>query len=151
MRNVIQQILELLFYFSLVLVMWACSADHDHYYAVPPAVPVITDAGSACPSGGVLVSYANGPITTICNGQNGAQGVQGLQGNDATITVVQFCPGATSYPSEFNEVGFCLNGQVYGVYSANDGFASLLPPGAYTSNAIGSSCNFTILTNCQVQ
>lgn len=80
-------------------------------------------------------------------------GPQGPAGIDGTIiTVVQFCHNvAPSYPSTFPETGLCINGNLYGVYSANDGFLALLPPGAYNSNAIGSNCNFTILPNCVVQ
>jgi hypothetical protein len=86
-------------------------------------------------------------------GPTGPAGSNGLNGADGTqITVVQFCKGvAPSYPSTFPESGLCINGNLYGVYSANDGFLAYLPPGAYNSNAIGSSCNFTILPNCQIQ
>lgn len=85
------------------------------------------------------------------------QGPQGVQGQPGTpgglgpqlvpqpsLTAVQFCPGTPSYPSTFPEVGFVINGSIYAVYSANDGFLTLLLPGYYASNAIGSSCNFTI-------
>lgn len=84
---------------------------------------------------------------TVCNGTNGTAGT------DAVIQPpVQLCPnnGTTTYASTFNEVAFCFNDKLYGVYSANDGFMSELPPGAYTSNGIGSSCTFTIGTNCSV-
>lgn len=85
-------------------------------------------------------------------GPQGPAGVNGTNGVNATpVTIVQFCPGTTSYPSEFNEIGFCINGNVYGTYSANDGFSTLLPPGTYNSNAIGSSCTFTIQANCHIQ
>lgn len=86
-------------------------------------------------------------------GQNGATGAVGPQGvpGISGLTIVKFCPGDTVYPTTFNEIGFCLEGKVYGTYSANDGFSSELPPGAYTSNGIGSSCNFTILDNCGIQ
>lgn len=86
------------------------------------------------------------------NGSNGTDGVNGTNDTNATpVTVVQFCPNVTpSYPSTFPEYGICLQGQLYGVYSANDGFLALLPPGVYSSNAVGSSCTFTILANCVV-
>lgn len=88
-------------------------------------------------------------------GATGAQGIQGAQGpagaNGTVITPVEFCPGVTPvYPSVFPEYGLCINDQLYGVYSANDGFMALLPPGAYTSNAVGSACNFTIAAHCSV-
>ncbi len=83
-------------------------------------------------------------------GPSGAQGLIGLPGQDGTmITIVQFCPGTPVYPSTFLEVGECISGKLYGVYSANDGFLAYLPNGQYTSNAIGSTCNFTI-TGCTI-
>jgi hypothetical protein len=95
-----------------------------------------------CPNGGVEVSV-NGNVTVICNGQNGQPGTQ--------VTMIRFCPNVTpSYPSTFPEYGFCIDNNMYGVYSTNGGFLSLLPPGLYISNAVGSSCNFTIAANCQV-
>lgn len=75
-------------------------------------------------------------------------------GSTATFmnsTMVQFCPGTAVYPSSFPEVGICLNNQIYAVYSVNSGFLTLIPPGNYSSNAVGSSCNFTVLPNCQIQ
>lgn len=86
-------------------------------------------------------------------GPQGVQGPTGPTGEDGTvITPVQFCNGVVpSYPSTFPESGLCINGQVYGVYSANDGFLALLPPGTYNSNAVGSACTFTILANCVIQ
>lgn len=85
-------------------------------------------------------------------GATGATGAQGAAGQNATpVTMVQFCPGITpSYPSSFPEIGLCLGGQLYGVYSANGGFLALLPPGSYSSNGINASCNFTIAANCVV-
>lgn len=67
------------------------------------------------------------------------------------ITPVQFCPNVTpTYPTTFPEVAFCIQGNLYAVYSANDGFLTLIPPGVYSSNAVGSSCTFTVLNNCQI-
>lgn len=67
------------------------------------------------------------------------------------LTPIQLCTGAVpSYPSTFPEYAFCINNNLYAVYSANDGFLTILPPGSYHSNAIGSSCTFTVLANCQV-
>lgn len=89
------------------------------------------------------------------------RGPQGLPGtpaplgpqlpNGTTVTPVQFCPGTTTYPSTFNEVGLCINDTLWAVYSANDGFLTEIPPGTYLSNAIGSSCTFTVLPGCIIQ
>lgn len=111
-------------------------------------------------------------VATACAGRQGDQGYQGIQGNtgiqglegqqgtpgtngtDGTnatpVTVVNFCPGVTTYPTTFLEVGFCINNQLYAVYSENNGFLVLVPPGVYRSNAHGNSCNFTVYTNCVV-
>lgn len=85
-------------------------------------------------------------------GQEGPVGRQGDAGVPGTaITVIQFCPGVVpTYPTTFPEVGFCIEGQIYAVYSKNDGFLTLIPPGNYNSNAVGSSCNFTVDLNCVV-
>lgn len=88
-------------------------------------------------------------------GNQGAVGPQGPQGNPGapgtSITVVQFCPGhVPSYPSTFPEVGLCIAGNLYGVYSKNDGFLVYMPPGAYRSEGLGSTCNFTVTAGCQV-
>lgn len=86
------------------------------------------------------------------DGNDGAIGPTGTAGTPGTLaTFVQFCPGATTYPSTFVEVGICVNSNLYAVYSANDGFLTLIPPGRYRSNAIGSRCDFTVLTNCEIQ
>lgn len=85
-------------------------------------------------------------------GQTGSQGLQGNPGvaglagaNGTVITTVQFCKGVTAtYPSVFPEYGLVINGGIYAVYSANDGYLAYLPPGYYSSNAIGSACNFTV-------
>ncbi len=72
-------------------------------------------------------------------------GPVGPAGADGTvITPVQFCQGIPSYPSTFLEVGFVINNKVYGVYSTHGGFMTYLPPGAYSSDTVGSHCNFTI-------
>lgn len=85
-------------------------------------------------------------------GPAGPTGPQGAPGIDGTsVTVVKFCPGTTVYPSKFIEVGFCIGGKLYAVYSANGGFESEIPPGSYGSNGINASCNFTVLANCGIQ
>lgn len=85
-----------------------------------------------------------------CNGETGPQGLQGPQGaNGAAATVVPLCPGVSNY-GVFVEVALCLNDSLYAVYSANGGFLTLLAPGNYSSNAIGSACNLTVAAHCKV-
>lgn len=92
---------------------------------------------------------SQGPIGPT--GPQGNVGQPGTNGVDPTpVTAVQFCSGTTTYPGTFVELGLCINDNLYAVYSANNGFLVLLVPGAYTSNAIGSSCNFTVAAHCQV-
>lgn len=93
-----------------------------------------------------------GPVGgTGPSGAIGATGPSGSNGMDATpVAVVKLCPDTPVYPSVFVEYAICLNHQLYGVYSANGGFMALLLPGTYSSAGIGSSCNLTILADCQV-
>jgi len=102
---------------------------------------VSISAQQGLPNGGVSITCPNSQAL-LANGSNGTPGT--------LITPIQFCPGTVSYPSVFPETGFCIQGNIYAVYSANDGFLTLLPPGVYTSNAIGNSCNFTVTANCTV-
>ncbi len=77
-------------------------------------------------------------------GETGTAGLNGINGQDATpVTVVPLCPGVSSYGT-FVEVAVCLNGSLYGVYSQNGGFLTLLANGSYSSNAIGSACNLAV-------
>jgi hypothetical protein len=106
--------------------------------------------GPSGPAGATGASGTNG--TNGINGTNGVNGTNGTNGTDATpVTWVQFCQGTPSYPSTFPEGGFCINGNIYAVYSTNDGFLTLVPPGTYSSDGVGSSCDFTILADCQIQ
>jgi len=111
---------------------------------------------SVAPNGGGLLTCPDSQLLILngsngTNGTNGQNGTNGSNGTNGTIvTPIQFCPGQTTYPSEFNEVGFCIGGNLYAVYSANDGFLSEIAPGAYSSDGINSSCNFTVGPNCQV-
>jgi hypothetical protein len=113
----------------------------------PAAVPhvFLRPAGlDECPAGGSVVVVDN-QTTIVCNG---VQGVAGANGTNATpVTVVQFCDAVAAYPSTFPEVGLVIGGKVYAVYSTNGGFLTYLPPGTYSSSAVGSSCNFTINPN----
>jgi hypothetical protein len=109
--------------------------------------------GSAGPQGPVGIPGETGPQGAIGpTGASGANGINGANGSNGTIiTVVQFCPGVDpSYPSTFPEVGLCINNNIYAVYSANDGFLTLITPGLYESNAVGSSCTFTVGDNCEI-
>jgi hypothetical protein len=84
-------------------------------------------------------------------GPAGSNGNDGRDGSDAhSVVAVKLCPGTTNYPSTFVEYAFCIEGELYATYSANDGFTSILPPGLYQSNAIGSSCQFEVQANCTV-
>ena len=87
-------------------------------------------------------------------GQIGPQGPTGLPGtpgaNGTIVRTVQFCPGTPSYPSTFPEVGICLDNNLYAVHSTNGGFLTLITPGRYSSNAVGSRCSFTVFSNCTV-
>ena len=90
---------------------------------------------------GSLIQCTDGSSSLLLNGTNGTSG--------SIINAVQFCPNVSpSYPSTFPEVGFCIGNQIYAVYSALDGFMTLITPGLYESNAIGSSCTFTVKPNC---
>ena len=84
-------------------------------------------------------------------GPKGETGSEGPAGQDGTmITVVKFCSETPSYPTTFPEVGLCINNSIFAVYSTNGGFLALIPPGRYTSNGVGSACNFTVYSNCVV-
>lgn len=115
-------------------------------------------------SGGVIVSCPGSPPQLVYNGAVGSKGDKGDDGDrghdgddghdgedSSPITMVKLCPETTSYSGHiFVEYGICMNHQLWGVYSANGGFLSYFPPGAYSSAGIGSSCNLTIGSNCSV-
>src|ERR1035437_8835826 len=126
------------------------------------------EASEAAPNGGSLISCPNSS-TLVLNGSQGAtgdagsqgetgqtgatgnQGAAGSNGSDGTVVAaVQFCPNATNYPNTFSEVGFCINGSIWGVYSDHGGFLTEVVPGTYSSNGINSSCTFTVGANCQI-
>ncbi len=114
---------------------------------------VLLLVGCRGPEGIRGVNGATGPTGLVgqtgTDGATGAQGQQGLAGADGTaINMVKLCPDTPSYGT-FVEFGLCINGQLYGVYSANGGFLSLLPNGNYSSTGIGSSCNLTV-SGCTV-
>lgn len=81
----------------------------------------------------------------------GDPGIDGQNGTDGTqVTIVKLCPGETTYPSTFVEVALCIEGKLYAVYSTHGGFMTEVPPGSYSSNAVGSKCDFIVGPNCQV-
>lgn len=101
-------------------------------------------ASPEAPNGGSLITCPTSS-SLVLNGAPGATGATGAAGTNGTVvTSVSLCSGTTTYPSKFVEVAFKINGKLYAVYSANGGFMTELPPGNYTSNGIGSSCNFTV-------
>lgn len=97
-----------------------------------------------CPTGGIVVTV-NTVSTLLCNGSQGAPGV-----NLTPLVLMQLCPGNPSYPDIFIEYGICVGSKLYAVYSENGGFLTYLPPGAYVSNAVGSTCTFSVANGCQV-
>lgn len=124
----------------------------------------------SCPDGSRITLTDGVPGTNGTNGQDGAvgetgpvgdtgsQGAPGIAGNDGVngqdgtqIVPVKFCSQVANYPTTFPEYGLCINNQLYAVYSALDGFLTLIPPGLYNSNAIGSACTFEVKANCAVE
>lgn len=102
-------------------------------------------------SGNTIVGPQGAIGSTGPQGSQGPSGPQGNPGIDATpVTVVQLCPGSSNYGT-FVEVAFCIDGSLYATYSANGGFSTLLAPGSYSSNAINSSCSFTVVSGCEIQ
>lgn len=100
---------------------------------------------SNAPNGGSLIECGDGSSSLVLNGTNGSNGTNGT-----SIQQVKFCPGTTTYPSKFIEVGFCVDNKLFAVYSANGGFLTEIPVGYYSSNGINASCSFTVQANCQV-
>lgn len=105
-----------------------------------PATP------SECPTGGLQMLLNGNPAGSVCNGASGQNGLNATQ-----VSVVQFCPGTTSYPSTFLEVGLCISGSLYAVYSIPGAFLSYIPPGHYYSTGVNSHCDFNVLANCVIQ
>jgi len=102
-------------------------------------------ASDVAPNGGSLISCPDGSQSLVLNGTDGQAGTPGT-----VITPIQFCSGTGSYPSTFPEVGFCINNNLYAVYSANGGFLTEVLPGTWSSDGINNSCTFTVSANCVV-
>lgn len=119
--------------------------------ATPPSIAITPISPSTtCPNGGSLITIGTAN-SVVCNGNQGSPGLNGMPGVDATpTTIIQLCPGMTTYPTTFVEVAICANDELYAVYSYNNGFLTLLPPGDYISNAVGSNCNFHVGSHCTV-
>lgn len=148
-----------------LLLLCATACGHPDYTPGPPGV-----AGTTGPQGTPGVIGPTGASGT--DGLNGQDGqpctvtatptgsqiacpdgsvISILNGTDATpVTPLQLCPGTPSYPSTFIEYALCVQGQLYGVYSANGGFLAVLPYGQYTSDGINSRCNFTVSADCVI-
>lgn len=122
-----------------------------------------TSCSVSAVDGGSLIACTDGSSSFVPNGATGstgdtgatgaagANGTNGTNGQDATpVTVVQLCPGTPSYPSTFIEVALCINNRLYAVYSSQGGFLTEITPGRYSSNAIGSRCNFTAHGDCKI-
>lgn len=99
------------------------------------------------------------PVTVIDGlaGELGPVGLPGIQGEPgaagSVIEPIQLCPtlGPPVYPTNFPEVGLCLDSKLYGVYDldASHVFLGEIPPGAYSSTS-PQTCSFTVAPNCQV-
>lgn len=92
--------------------------------------------GPSAPNGGAVINCTDGTSSVILNGAPGAPGT--------AYTTVKLCPGNTAYPSRFVEIAIRTQDKLIAVYSANGGFLTELPPGYYTSNGVGSACNFRV-------
>ena len=106
--------------------------------------------GAVGPQGLPGSSGPQGPMGAV--GPVGPQGEVGPQGLTGTsVYFEQLCPNfVPTYPTIFPEYAECVNGVLYGVYSANGGFWATLPPGTYSSDGINASCNLTIKANCVI-
>lgn len=158
MNDQVKYALLIVFLLLLTVLLTACQCPRGATGLTGATIPVYSAPASLlqCPTGGTVVTVGSS-ISVICNGGQGPAGVpgqdggvgptgpQGSPGIDTTpISIVQFCPGVTVYPSAFLEIGLIIDGKLYAVYSANNGFLTQIPPGNYSSNAIGSACNFTV-------
>lgn len=110
---------------------------------------------SSCGKPGATGATGNTGLqgTSGAVGETGATGSTGAQGPTGTpgtiITPIQLCTACTPvYPNVFPESAVCIDNQLYGVYSANGGFLSLITPGAYSSDGINCSCTFTVSAGC---
>jgi hypothetical protein len=101
--------------------------------------------------GGVNIICGNG-ATFLSNGKTGDRGADGKDAPvSSMVSAIPFCKRfSQSYPSVFAESGICVNGVLYGVYSANGGFLAMIPEGTYSSQGINATCTFTVKAGCEV-
>lgn len=103
---------------------------------------------------GALISCDDDSNVFVSNGAKGDKGDTGSQGpqgntgspgmNATPVEFIKFCPGSVPSYGNFPEYGIKANGKVYAVYSANNGFLTLLSPGGYNTSSTGLNCNFTV-------
>ncbi len=131
---------------NLIALFFLCAC--NTYLGTQGATGLPGKDGSSCfvssVPGGALVQCTDGTSSYIANGSDGQDG------SDSNIQIVPFCTDVTAYPLVFSEVGFCINNEIYAVYSESNGFMVKTPPGAYHSQGHNSSCNFTVAANCVV-
>lgn len=94
---------------------------------------------------GILISCPDGSTSIVYNGTNS---------DINNVVPVEFCPsyGATSYPNNFPEYGFCIDDNIYAVYwTGNNAFMAQVVPGTYVSTSSTSSCTFVVQSHCNVE
>lgn len=128
-------------------------------------------AGNSCSvtssAGGALITCEDGSSAFISDGTPGANGNDGADGSDGAdgadgndgapgqdatpIQMVQFCPGATTYPSSFPEYGVCVQDRLYAVFwMGGKAWLAEVVPGTYISTSSSVSCSFTVGAACEV-
>jgi hypothetical protein len=134
----------------LLILMWFVTGCGVNTPFIAPPNPTCTVTQD---TGGATITCPDGTKANVLNGISGANGTNGTNGtngiNGTMVTEVQFCPGTTYYPTQLNEVGFCINGNIYAVWSYGS-FLTLITPGSYASVGLNSTCNFTVSANCVV-
>jgi hypothetical protein len=125
------------------IALTSCSNHNSPTLTPPVSTPYPIPTPIALP-GATGPQGATGVVGPI--GPPGPSGVNGTVGQP-----IELCGACeASYPQTFPEYGLCINNNLYGVYSQNGGFLSILPPGAYSSDGINCSCAFTIGADCAV-
>lgn len=84
--------------------------------------------------------------------KDGEKGEPGANGSNGTVvTIVQFCPGNSQYPTTFPEVGMCINNRIYAVFWMNNSsYMAEVVPGNYHSTSTSLPCNFTVVSGCNI-
>lgn len=100
---------------------------------------------AALDGSGALISCQDGSNVFVKNGEKGDTGATGAAGMNATsVEFVKFCNSANPSYGSFPEYGMRVGTKIYAVYSANNGFLTLLSPGTYVTTSTGLNCNFTV-------